>query len=41
MLKNGMRPIHPGEILREEFQREMVFSAAAFRPTWRYGYPFA
>ena len=33
MLKNGMRPIHPGEILREEFQKEMGFSAAAHAPT--------
>ncbi|WP_437884004.1 HigA family addiction module antitoxin [Pseudomonas sp. LRF_L74] len=29
MAKNGMRPVHPGEILREDFQREMGFSAAA------------
>jgi addiction module HigA family antidote len=29
MFKNGMRPIHPGEILREDFQHEMGFSAAA------------
>lgn len=29
MLKNGMRPIHPGEVLREDFQKEMGFSAAA------------
>ena len=29
MLKNGMRPVHPGEILREDFQKEMGFSAAA------------
>ncbi|MFB4391753.1 MULTISPECIES: HigA family addiction module antitoxin [unclassified Pseudomonas] len=29
MFKNGMRPVHPGEILREDFQREMGFSAAA------------
>ena len=28
MLKNGMRPIHPGEVLREDFQKEMGFSAA-------------
>src|SRR5690242_18424924 len=25
--KNGMRPIHPGEILREEFLRELDMSA--------------
>ena len=29
MLNNGMRPIHPGEVLREDFQKEMGFSAAA------------
>jgi len=29
MFKNGMRPVHPGEILREDFQSEMGFSAAA------------
>ncbi|MFJ2456737.1 HigA family addiction module antitoxin [Pseudomonas protegens] len=29
MFKNGMRPVHPGEVLREEFQNEMGFSAAA------------
>ncbi len=29
MLKNGMRPVHPGEVLREDFQSEMGFSAAA------------
>ncbi|MES2942053.1 MAG: HigA family addiction module antitoxin [Pseudomonadota bacterium] len=27
MIKNGMRPIHPGEILREEFLRPMGISA--------------
>ncbi|AMA46286.1 HigA family addiction module antitoxin [Pseudomonas alabamensis] len=29
MFKNGMRPVHPGEVLREDFQNEMGFSAAA------------
>lgn len=29
MFKNGMRPIHPGEVLREDFQRDMGFSAAS------------
>lgn len=29
MFKNGMRPVHPGEVLREDFQSEMGFSAAA------------
>lgn len=27
MFKNGMRPVHPGEILREEFLVEMGMSA--------------
>ncbi len=29
MFKNGMRPVHPGEVLREDFQSEISFSAAA------------
>lgn len=29
MFKNGMRPVHPGEVLREDFQSVMGFSAAA------------
>jgi len=29
MFKNGMRPVHPGEVLREDFQSELGFSAAA------------
>lgn len=29
MLTNGMRPIHPGEVLREDFQKELGLSAAA------------
>jgi addiction module HigA family antidote len=27
MIKNGMRPIHPGEILREEFMKPLGLSA--------------
>lgn len=29
MIKNGMRPIHPGEILREEFVEPLSLSANA------------
>ncbi|WP_327440688.1 HigA family addiction module antitoxin [Pseudomonas donghuensis] len=29
MCKNAMRPVHPGEVLREDFQSEMGVSAAA------------
>jgi addiction module HigA family antidote len=29
MLTNGMRPVHPGEILREEYLEPMDMSAAA------------
>lgn len=29
MIKNGMRPIHPGEILREDFLLELGMSANA------------
>ncbi len=29
MVKNGMRPIHPGEILREEYMEPMGLSANA------------
>jgi addiction module HigA family antidote len=29
MIKNGMRPIHPGEILREEFMAPLDLSANA------------
>lgn len=28
MFKNGIRPIHPGKILREDYQKELGFSAA-------------
>lgn len=29
MIKNGMRPVHPGEILREDFLKPMNLSANA------------
>lgn len=29
MIKNGMRPVHPGEILREDFLKPMALSANA------------
>lgn len=29
MSKNGMRPVHPGEILREEYLKELGMSANA------------
>lgn len=29
MFKNGMRPVHPGEILREEYLKPLGLSAAA------------
>jgi addiction module HigA family antidote len=29
MVKNGMRPVHPGEVLREEFMKPMSLSANA------------
>jgi antitoxin HigA-1 len=29
MSKNGMRPIHPGEVLREEFAKPLGLSASA------------
>lgn len=29
MLKNGMRPIHPGEVLREDYLKPMGMSANA------------
>jgi len=29
MVKNGMRPIHPGEVLREEYMVPMGLSANA------------
>ena len=29
MFKNGMRPIHPGEVLREDYLKPMAMSASA------------
>ena len=29
MLKNGMRPVHPGEVLREDYLKPMEMSANA------------
>lgn len=29
MIKNGMRPVHPGEILREDYLKELGMSAHA------------
>ncbi|MCW8840291.1 MAG: HigA family addiction module antitoxin [Gammaproteobacteria bacterium] len=29
MMENGMRPVHPGEILREDFMRPLELSANA------------
>jgi addiction module HigA family antidote len=29
MLKNGMRPVHPGEVLREDFMKPLGISANA------------
>jgi addiction module HigA family antidote len=29
MIKNGMRPVHPGEVLREDFLAELGMSANA------------
>jgi addiction module HigA family antidote len=29
MATNGMRPVHPGEVLREDYLRELGFSANA------------
>src|SRR5450631_4471126 len=29
MIKNGMRPVHPGEVLREEFLKPLGMSANA------------
>ena len=29
MIKNGMRPVHPGEILKEEYLEPLSLSAAA------------
>jgi addiction module HigA family antidote len=29
VLKNGMRPVHPGEVLREDFMKPLGLSASA------------
>lgn len=29
MFKNGMRPVHPGEVLREDYLKPMAMSASA------------
>jgi addiction module HigA family antidote len=29
MMNNGMRPVHPGEVLREEYLRPIAMSASA------------
>jgi len=29
MFKNGMRPVHPGEVLREDFLKPLGMSATA------------
>ena len=29
MIKNGMRPVHPGEVLREDYLRPLGMSARA------------
>lgn len=29
MIKNGMRPIHPGEVLKEEYLEPLSLSSAA------------
>lgn len=29
MLKNGMRPVHPGEVLREDYLKPLQLSASA------------
>jgi antitoxin HigA-1 len=29
MIKNGMRPVHPGEVLKEEYLEPLSFSSAA------------
>ena len=35
MIKNGMRPIHPGEILREDFLKPLGLSANALASALR------
>lgn len=35
MIKNGMRPVHPGEILREDYLRPLGMSASALASALR------
>ena len=35
MLKNGMRPVHPGEVLREDFLKPLGMSANALAKALR------
>ena len=35
--KNGMRPVHPGEILREELDELGAFSQCVVEGPWRPG----
>jgi len=35
MLKNGMRPVHPGEVLREDFLKPLAMSANALAKALR------
>ncbi|TWH76329.1 addiction module HigA family antidote [Azomonas agilis] len=39
MFKNGMRPIHPGEILKEEYLEPLGLSAAALARALRVSAP--
>ena len=39
MAKNGMRPIHPGEVLREDFLRPLGMSANALAKALRVATP--
>ncbi len=35
MTKNGMRPVHPGEILKEEYLEPLSLTAAALARAFR------
>ena len=35
MFKNGMRPVHPGEVLREDFLKPLAMSANALAKALR------
>jgi len=39
MLKNGMRPVHPGETLREDFLKPLKTSASALAKELHVGAP--